>query len=48
MDEKQKERIKKLYGSNHDVMPFILYPGTKIGNTTKSRLRQGSVKCLED
>lgn len=48
MNEKQKERIKKLYGCKEDVRSYMAHSGTKIGNTTKSNLQQGSVEHLED
>ena len=48
MNEKQKDRIKKLYGNKDNTMSRMINPGIKFGNTTKSRLQQGSIKCLED
>ena len=47
MDEKQKERIKKLYGSEEDITAYMIHSGTKMGNTTISKLKQGFVKDLD-
>ena len=46
--EREKERVKELYGSSESVESFILTPGYKIGHTTKAKLKRGLVDELED
>ena len=48
MNKKEKERIKALYGSEEEITSYLIYSGTKIGNTTKSKLDKGIVEDLEN
>ncbi len=47
MDKAQKKRIKALYGCDEKITSYLIHSGTKIGNTTKSKLEQGNVDELE-
>ncbi len=41
MDESKKKRILELYGCDEKINSYMVHSGTKIGNTTKSRLKEG-------
>lgn len=44
----EEERVKALYGCEDDITAYLIRPGTKIGNTTKSKLENGTVDELEN
>ena len=48
MDEKEKERVKTLYGCDESITSYLISTGTKIGTTSKTKLKQGIVDELED
>ncbi len=41
MDESKKKRILKLYGCDESISSYMVHSGTKIGNTTKSKPKEG-------
>lgn len=45
-DEKQKRRVKDLYGCKENITAYLVDSGTRVGNTTKSKLANGSVDDL--
>lgn len=45
-DDKQKQRVKDLYGCEESVTAYLVDSGTRVGNTTKSKLASGSVDDL--
>lgn len=40
-DDKQKQRVKDLYNCDQDITAYLVDSGTRIGNTTKSKLESG-------
>ena len=48
MYEKERERVMELYGCNENITSYLISTGTKIGTTSKAKLKQGIVDELED
>ena len=46
MNDEEKKRVMALYGSDEDITSYLIYSGTRFGNTTKSKLKQGHVEKL--
>lgn len=48
MDETKKKKILELYGCDESISSYMVHSGTKVGNTTKSKLKEDlSVDGLE-
>ena len=45
-DDKQRQRVKDLYNCKEDITAYLVDSGTRVGNTTKSKLAGGSVDDL--
>ena len=40
-NDKQKQRVKDLYNCDADITAYLVNSGTRIGNTSKSKLDKG-------
>lgn len=45
-DDKQRERVEALYNCDADITAYLVDSGTRIGNTSKSKLAAGAVDDL--
>ncbi len=45
-DDMQRKRVRDLYNCKENITAYLVDSGTKVGNTTKSKLANGSVDDL--
>lgn len=45
-DDRQRQRVRDLYNCEQDITAYLVDSGTRVGNTTKSKLANGFVDDL--